>query len=292
MQELALEAEVVLHPVGGVAGHREVDRGEMDADLMRPPRLEPHVQERVLRERLDDLEPRDGVARLLRIERALRRVAPVTADRRVDPARPRPRLPRARARDIGARPRAGGSPPAARENASCDRATTRRPDVSRSRRWTIPGRSGIVATDGSERDELRRERSRRRSRARMHRDARRLVDDDEVLVLVGELHRDGLRDEPGVPRPAARPRRPSRARGDGSSARPPRRPSPRRCGDELLGERARPDLGARRERAVEPRAGVLVSDGEAKRRHRVLRASAASDRRERARRRGSRRRRR
>ena len=39
--------------------------------------------------------------------------------------------------------------------------------------------------------------------------------------------------------------------------------------EEPLGKRPRPDLGSRRERAVEARPCVVVSDREAKRRHRV-----------------------
>ena len=41
VEELALEAEVARHAVDGVCGDREVDGGEVDADLVRPPRLEP-----------------------------------------------------------------------------------------------------------------------------------------------------------------------------------------------------------------------------------------------------------
>ena len=41
VQELALEAEVAGDAVDGVAGDRQLDRLEVDADLVRPPRLEP-----------------------------------------------------------------------------------------------------------------------------------------------------------------------------------------------------------------------------------------------------------
>ena len=48
VQELALEPEVACHAVDGIAAHREADRLEMDADLVRAPGLEPDVEQRVL----------------------------------------------------------------------------------------------------------------------------------------------------------------------------------------------------------------------------------------------------
>ena len=52
MQELAPEGGLG-DAVDGVADDREVDRGEVDADLVRPPRLEADVEERVARVGLD-----------------------------------------------------------------------------------------------------------------------------------------------------------------------------------------------------------------------------------------------
>ena len=40
----------------------------MDADLVRPPRLEPHPQEGVVSQDLDQLEVRDGIPRRRRVE--------------------------------------------------------------------------------------------------------------------------------------------------------------------------------------------------------------------------------
>ena len=77
---------------------RKVDRREVDADLVRPAGLEPHVEQRVLGQHLDELEQRDRVARLVRVERPPRRVAAVAADRGVDPPRARARRPRTSAR--------------------------------------------------------------------------------------------------------------------------------------------------------------------------------------------------
>ena len=79
-------------PVGRVARDRQVDRLEVDADLMRPPRLEPHAQQRVAVEQLLELEVRDRRARRVGVERVPHAVAAVAADRRVDRPAPRARL--------------------------------------------------------------------------------------------------------------------------------------------------------------------------------------------------------
>ena len=51
VEELPLEAEVARDAVDGVAGDRQLDRLEVDADLVRPPGLEPHVEQRAVAER-------------------------------------------------------------------------------------------------------------------------------------------------------------------------------------------------------------------------------------------------
>src|SRR3954468_4639779 len=63
----------------------------MDADLVSPAGLQADVEKRMAVEQPLDVEMRDGVARPLRVERHARRVAPVAADRRLDPPVPRPR---------------------------------------------------------------------------------------------------------------------------------------------------------------------------------------------------------
>src|SRR5947208_3211647 len=60
VEELALEAEVSSDPVDGVAGDREIDRGEVHADLVRSPGLESDAQECMVREQLLELEVRHG----------------------------------------------------------------------------------------------------------------------------------------------------------------------------------------------------------------------------------------
>src|SRR3954453_7865942 len=84
VQELALEAELVRASIDRIAGHREIDRGEMDSDLVRTAGLELHMEQRMPREELDELEVRHGVARLVRIERVAHRLTAVAADGRLD----------------------------------------------------------------------------------------------------------------------------------------------------------------------------------------------------------------
>jgi hypothetical protein len=92
VQELPFEPEVSRDAIDRVSGDRKFDRSEVDADLMRPPRLEPDTEERVAGQELLDLEMRHGRAGCVRNERVAKPVVPVTAYRRVDrpPARARP----------------------------------------------------------------------------------------------------------------------------------------------------------------------------------------------------------
>src|SRR5205085_12525328 len=71
-----------------IACDREVDCREVHTNLVRPPGLEPDVEQGVAWKQLDDLEMRDRVARRVRIERALERITAIAADRRLDPAPP------------------------------------------------------------------------------------------------------------------------------------------------------------------------------------------------------------
>src|SRR3954471_20160556 len=84
VEELALEAELVRASIDRIAGHREIDRGEMDSDLVRAAGLGLHMEQCMPREELDELEVRDRVARLVRIERVAHRLTAVAADRRLD----------------------------------------------------------------------------------------------------------------------------------------------------------------------------------------------------------------
>ncbi len=93
VQELAAQAEVTRHAVDPVARHREADRGEVHADLMRAPGLQAHLEERPPGQRLPQLEPGDGVPRRRRVERVARAVAPVATDGCFDPPRAGAGLP-------------------------------------------------------------------------------------------------------------------------------------------------------------------------------------------------------
>src|SRR5262245_37901214 len=93
MEELAAQPQIAFHAVRGVTRDREVDRSEMDADLVRATGLEPYVEECALADDLHDLEPRHGVPRLVRVERPPRGVATVAADGSLDAPRLRARRP-------------------------------------------------------------------------------------------------------------------------------------------------------------------------------------------------------
>ena len=150
---------------------------------------------------------------------------------------------------------------------------------------------GIVAAGCSERHELPRERAGGGTSAGVHRHARGLVDDDEVLVLVRDSDGHRLRREAG--RGVRELDDDDRARLEAVALLPQRAVDRHRSiGEEPLRDGPHRDLRSGRQSTVEPRPYVVVSDREAKRRHRVLRASGASDRRGRAFRTGSRRRRR
>jgi hypothetical protein len=60
----------------------------VNADLVRPPRLQPDREQCVLRKQTLDLEVRDRIARRVCVERPPQRVVAVAANRRLDPARP------------------------------------------------------------------------------------------------------------------------------------------------------------------------------------------------------------
>src|SRR5947209_19223214 len=91
MEELTGEAELPGLSVHRVACHRQVDRLQVNADLVRASGLQADAEQRVSRQQLDDLEVRDGVARRVRVERVTCGMTPVAADRRLDPSRARAR---------------------------------------------------------------------------------------------------------------------------------------------------------------------------------------------------------
>ena len=68
MEELALETQLAGAPVDAVAGDGEVDRGEVDPDLVRTAGLERDPEECVAVEELLDLEVRHRRTRRVRVE--------------------------------------------------------------------------------------------------------------------------------------------------------------------------------------------------------------------------------
>jgi hypothetical protein len=89
MQKLALEIQASAArstPVLGVSADRMADSGQVSADLVRAPRLQPEAQQRGRRQALDRLEMGDGVARPVAAGGHHGAAAPVASDRGVDRA--------------------------------------------------------------------------------------------------------------------------------------------------------------------------------------------------------------
>ena len=93
VEELPPEPELTGAAVERVAGHRQVDRLEVHADLMRAAGLQGNPQERMATEQLVDLEVGHRLARRVGVERLPERIVPVAADRSVDRPATRPRPP-------------------------------------------------------------------------------------------------------------------------------------------------------------------------------------------------------
>src|SRR3954452_13066633 len=77
VEELAVEIELAGSPVQGITRDRQVDRGDVDANLMRPSRLELHVEQCMAWEQLHDGEVGDRVARRVSVEGMAHRIASV-----------------------------------------------------------------------------------------------------------------------------------------------------------------------------------------------------------------------
>ena len=256
----------------------------MDADLVCPTRFQRDVEERMLPRGLHDFEVGHRLAGLVGVERTPRRVAARAADRRVDPARARARV-RANQRQVPALdltttnrlPEPGVRALGSRCDEESGRIAVKTVDDARPLR--------IVAAASLEGDELRGEGVSPPSRARVHRQSGGLVDDDEMLVLEKHANGDRLRldtfDSRGKRDLDRRAGLESMALGTRDAV-----DQDRALLHQPLGERARPDLGSHRERAVETRACVVLSDGEAKSCHRARRAFGATGLQGRARRRG------
>ena len=262
VKELALETQIARPAVGWVARDGEVDRREMDADLVRPPRLERHPQKRVARQQLDDLEVRDGLARRVCVERVPLRVVAVPADRRFD----RPAMETRAARDereiLASRPLepspspgVGGGPRASaprRAGRTCrDRDDGRSPAARgprHPRRRTRAGRARASRLRVPVRDARRGPPAcRRRAGARPRRATTRSIACGSSVER-GCLRRSELQLLPAFELVALRPR----ATVDENTA----------ASEHPFGDGARADLGQRCEKPVEARAGGVVRDAQ------------------------------
>jgi hypothetical protein len=184
MEELPLEPQVSCDPVNRIAGDGEVYRSEVDADLVRPPGLQPDAEKRVLRQQVLELEVGHGGAGRVSVERVAEAVVPVAADRCLDRSAPRARL------SGGQREVFAGQLPAPHEplQSLVDRLGAR--DDEQARRvavepvddpWTV-----LLPARSARRRERVGERPARVAARRMDDDARGLVDDEQVLVRVGD----------------------------------------------------------------------------------------------------------
>src|SRR5215211_9113176 len=190
VEELAAEPGV-RSAVDGVADDRKPDRREMHADLVRASGFEPDAQERVVADQLNELEVGDRSSRAVCFQGLAGRVAPVSADRRLDPPRPRPR-PAADERQIFAL-----------QLVLLDKALQSRVRLRGARDDEQAGGVSIEAvndagplllpTRGAVLEDAVDERSGAVTGRRVDDDSRRLVDDEQVLVLVGDPEADVLR---------------------------------------------------------------------------------------------------
>ena len=188
VQELALEAEAARRAVLGVARDGMADRLQVRADLVRAPGLQAHAQQRRAR-----AAPRSSSkcvhrrARVVGVGRHPRAHAPVAPERRVD---------RARCAPAGGPRRARGT-----------RASIVAAPAARALQRAVHGlgagddeqAGGVAVQPVHDARRARRPRRRRRMPAsacasvpvavparRVHDDAGGLVDDEQVLVLVGD----------------------------------------------------------------------------------------------------------
>ncbi len=153
------------------------------------------------------------------------------------------------------------------------------------------GPLGILAAGCAEREQLRCECPRGGAGARVHGHSGRLVDDDDVLVLVHDADGHRLGFEPGDR--TGKLDLHHRSALETVTLRPHEAVDRHRAfRQQSLGKRACCDLASLGERSVEARPGLRLSDAEAKSRHGAIRACDVADRRARARRTGSRHRRR
>jgi hypothetical protein len=242
--------------VDAVSDDGQVDRREVNADLMHPSRLKPHPQQRVTIPGLSDLEVRDRIPRRICLERNAGGVMSIAADRSLDPSAPRCR-PSLDEREVCP--------------LECATANEGREELvglfgprndEESRGIAVetvndPGPAGLPA--GDDPDERVDKRPVRTAGAWMNDETGRLVDDGDVIVLPDDLC--------WRPRRASRNRRGldcgkgDRLASDAAIALWPRPTVDKRAVlDGLLSQGPRSELAG--EEAVEALAGCLARDAE------------------------------
>jgi len=184
MEELPAELRV-RNAVDRVADNGQVDRGQVNPDLMHPAGLQADRKQSMARQQPLELEMGDRLARRIRVQRLTESVVTVTAERRLDPAASRAR-PAADERQVAAveqsladeilKPAVGLLGPG--DDKESRRVAVEAVDDARPLRDVPPG-------DPS-REERLHERPARVARRGMDDDPGRLVDDEQVLVLVGD----------------------------------------------------------------------------------------------------------
>jgi hypothetical protein len=274
VQELAPEP-LIRDAVHRVADDRQPDRRQMDADLVRAARLEPHVEQRVPVDQPFDFEVRDRLARRVGVERVTRRLAPVAADRRFDPPGPRARAP-ADERLVAPLELPGAHQLLQlleRRIAARDHEQTRGVAVEP----VDDARPLLVLSARGQADEPVDQRAAGMSWGGMDDDAGRLVHDQEMFVLPGNLERHVFALEPG--RRGLRNRQLELlAALEPVRLRPPLPVHDRGALlEQPLGRGARADLGQRGEEAIEPLARGLGGNGDSQR-GRVSPISSATNR--------------
>jgi hypothetical protein len=197
VEELPLKL-AIRNAVDGVADDGEVDRREVNPNLMCSAGLEADRQQCVLRQELLDLEMRDGLPRVVRVERAAKGIVAVTAERSVDPPAPRTRSPASEGKVVALQPTLAHEllQPAVRLLGSRDdqkAGGVAVETVDDARTLWVSSRNATIEQGLDERPTFV-------PRCRVHYEARRLVDYEQMLVLVGDpqlellgLQRNGRR---------------------------------------------------------------------------------------------------
>ena len=179
-----------------IAEHRAADVVQMDADLVRPPGLGQHFHRGKALESLERFVERLGGPALgvVVADRHLFADVRVEPDRAVDDVAVAGGLPDTSAKYSFSIDRAANCFESLAW-ATSFRATRIAPLVSRSSRWTMPGRLSPPGAEARSEAELQGagQRARPMAAGRMHDHARRLVDDHHVVVLVEDIQRNVFR---------------------------------------------------------------------------------------------------